>query len=215
MENKDIVYHDARETYNSIADIYYELFNNELQNKPYDLDILYRFCDSFSIGNKICNVGCGPTEDITNILKERSMQITGIDISERCIEIAKMKNPEVTFLREDFLKSTLEENYFDGVISYHSLMYTPLRHIDIYFKNILRILKKGGKVLLATKEGNGETISNKILGITVNQPETYFTMSEIKNYFNKNGFKIIFLDIRDPYPDEIRVKRIYCVALKY
>jgi ubiquinone/menaquinone biosynthesis C-methylase UbiE len=93
-------------------------------------------------------LGCGSGEE-TEILQDKGAdRITGIDISEKLIEIAKNTYPEIEFHTMDMERLTFKDNSFDYV--YSSL---TLHYVEDWAKTldeVFRVLKPGGTFLFST-----------------------------------------------------------------
>ncbi len=200
------------EAYNFLAPKYHELFKDELSQKEYDRKLLDNYAQYFSPRSIIYDTGCGPTGHIGKYLFDKGLNVTGIDIAEKCIEIAKTYNPMMTFKKMDMINLQVAERSIDGIVAFYSIIHTPKNDIDKIFQEFKRVLKIGGKILLAVKEGEGEGLEYNILDSDMSIYFSYFTKKEIEAFLVSNGFKTIFLECRSPYPDEIAISRIYAIA---
>lgn len=140
--------------------------------------------------------------------------IIGIDISQSCIDLAKSLNPEIDFKVMDIMNTTFENNFFNGIISFYSIIYTPKRCINKIFAEFNRILKIGGNLLIVVKKGTFEGIidDNRYEGNKVYF--SHFPEEEINSYFTDNNFEVKFFETRKPYDFEINVDRIYAIGTK-
>jgi len=94
-------------------------------------------------GEIVIDFGCG-TGAFTNKLKKFGLDCTGIDISSKCIEYARKKNPGIKFEVQDIEKTNLRSNSADIVI-----FSGVLHHFSNFFsavKEAHRVLRKGGRV---------------------------------------------------------------------
>jgi 2-polyprenyl-3-methyl-5-hydroxy-6-metoxy-1,4-benzoquinol methylase len=96
MEDLKQVNEKTRRSFNLAAEKYYELFKDEMEQKEYDQMLLDRFASNFDSRSIICDVGCGPGH-ITRYLFDKGLDVFGVDISEKCVEIARRENPEMRF----------------------------------------------------------------------------------------------------------------------
>jgi ubiquinone/menaquinone biosynthesis C-methylase UbiE len=198
--------------YDLLAEKYHALFKDELSQKEYDRKLIDNYAQYFSPCSIIYDVGCGPSGHIGKYLFDKGLNVTGIDISEKCIDIAKNYNRDMTFKRMDMMNLQVDDQSIDGIIAFYSIIHTPKENIDKIFQEFKRVLKSGGKVMLAVKEGKGEGLEGHILDSDMSIYFSYFTKKEVETYFISNGFKIIFLECRTPYSDEIAISRIYAIA---
>lgn len=200
--------------YNKTADKYHENFKEEIAQKEYDRLLLDRFSGLLRDHSMICDAGCGPSGHIGKYLVDRGHKITGIDISDRCIEIATSYNPDIVFKKMDMMHTNFDDASFDGIISFYSIIYTPKEYVNRIFAEFNRILKPNGKLLIVIKKGTAEGFidddwyeGNKVYF-------THFVESEIQDYFESHHFRLHFIHTRKPYEFEFNVERIYAIGTK-
>jgi len=204
---------ETKKSFNLAAEKYYELFKDEMKQKEYDRVLLDKFASNFDSKSKICDVGCGPGH-ITRYLFDKGLNILGVDISERCIQIAQRENPKMRFQVMDMARLDIADESIDGIVSFYSIIHTPKRLIHILFHEFNRVLKKGGKILVVVKKGNTEGYVDELEGFKTRLYFTNFTEEELKSYLQTCGFELIFLETRQPYDFEIPVERIYAIGKK-
>lgn len=108
-------------------------------------------------GGIVLDAATGRGEFIT-ILKQHLksyIQIVGIDASERSVEYAQKFFPEndVEVYKMNLENIQFADEYFDMVTISNSLHH--LEHLDVVFKELLRVLKPGGKLLVAEMYSDG------------------------------------------------------------
>ena len=205
---------NARKSYDLVAEKYHELFKNEMEQKEFDRLLLDKFANYFDSRSTICDMGCGPSGHIARHLCDKGLNVFGIDISERCIEIAQRENPEMSFQTMDMTRLNIADESIDGIISFYSIIHTPKQFVEVFFREFNRVLRKGGKILVVVKKGITEGYVNKLLGYKTRIYSTYFAEEEIKNFLEINGFRIILSKTRQPYEFEIPNERIYAIGEK-
>lgn len=212
MRDLDLVNEVTRNAYNLAASKYDELFRGELERKEYDRRILDRFSRYFTEDSLLLDLGCGPSGHIAAHLRGKGLRTTGVDISERCVEIASRLHPEIEFLRMDMSDLRLADGSADGLIAFYAIIHTPKRLIGRYFREFRRVLKEGGKLLLSVKEGEEEGYLDKFLGYETRIYFSHFRAEEIERYLAESGFRTLLLESRRPYDEEIAVPRIYAIG---
>lgn len=80
------------DSYNSVAERYAEQFFHELDRKPVDRDILDRYAKTLQGRGTVYDLGCG-IGHIARYLHTLGIEMIGLDISPRMIEIARRLNP--------------------------------------------------------------------------------------------------------------------------
>ncbi|HPO49307.1 MAG TPA: class I SAM-dependent methyltransferase [Spirochaetota bacterium] len=110
------------------------------------------FYSSLNIPNesKVLEIGCG-TGNLTKYLREFSKNITGIDIDDKMIEVAKKKYPDINFMKLDALEI---DNNFDSLkFDYIFCMGNTLVHlenailIESLFNKVRKLLKHNGEFI--------------------------------------------------------------------
>ena len=214
MDPIELVHSKTRQAYNLAADRYHSLFHDELEKKEYDRMLLDFFAGRLNNGSLICDAGCGPSGHIGKYLANKGMVITGIDISDRCIELASVLNPDMHFVREDMAKMNCENDSFDAVISYYSIIHTPKNLVHIVLREFYRVLKPGGYLLIAVKAGSEESLQSELIGFETEILLSLFSENEIREYLIRNGFDIFFSEKREPYEFEINYDRVFVIGKK-
>jgi ubiquinone/menaquinone biosynthesis C-methylase UbiE len=114
----------------------------------------------------------------------------------------------------DISSVPFDDNSFDGLISYYSIINTPKIYIPKMFSEFRRVLKPDGYLLVAVKAGTTEGYIDDLLKIKVRNYFSLFTQEEIVKYFNEAGFVLEFIDKRNPCHFEISNERIFAVGKK-
>ena len=114
---------------------------------------LHKIIKRFAIKNlsyksdmRVADLCCG-TGDITNILKTvfEPVYLVGLDFSEKMIDIAKRKFPDINFIKADATNLPFKENSFDAITMSFGLRNIENRGAAI--KEGYRVLKNGGEFL--------------------------------------------------------------------
>lgn len=204
----------TRSAYNLAAGKYHDLFQDELQKKIYDCTLLDRFAGYFCEESLLCDAGCGPSGHIGRYLSEKGIPVLGVDIAERCVELARRHNPGMEFQQGDIGNLAFPDETFDGIIAYYSIIDTPKAFVPGIFQEFRRVLKPGGRLLAAVKAGNSEGFNSDLLGMKTEIYFSAFTQEEVRSYYQAAGFLMEFLDQRQPYDFEIETERIFAIGRK-
>lgn len=172
------------EGYDKIAEKIYvsEEFYNEV------LDIQPRFYGD------ILEVGVGQGVVLKNIQRRGGKgvgSLTGIDLSDRLIEMAKKLVPEAKILKADAEQLPFQNNSFDFVVVVDTFQY--LLDFDKVLQEINRVLRPGGK-LIVTVPNKKWILFNRYIKARKNlQPieDHFFDFEEMKQLLKRNGFAIV------------------------
>ncbi len=101
-------------------------------------------------GDKILDLGCGNGR-LYEFLKEKRIEYTGIDSSEKLLELARKKyGVEAKFIRGDALSLPFADESFDKIISIAVLHHIPSKELRRKFlSEARRVLKKNGVLIIS------------------------------------------------------------------
>lgn len=100
-------------------------------------------------GDKVLDLGCGNGR-LSEIFQGKKIDYYGVDFSEKLIEIAKKRYPQLKFQVADALNLPFPDNFFDKVYSIAVLHHIPSKELRIQFlRETKRVLKPGGTVILS------------------------------------------------------------------
>ena len=139
MDHKETV----KTGYNAIAEQYLE----KRTMKATNFALLDDFVQQLQPYAKVLDAGCGAGVPVTRILSE-NFDITGVDFSEKQIEMAKKNVPDATFICQDMTQLDFPAQSFDGICSYYAIIHIPRNEHRALLENFYRMLKPGGITLL-------------------------------------------------------------------
>lgn len=144
----------VKKGYNSVADVWHQsrlttmenVIDTRLlkQNRPHlfvEKPAMMSRIKSL-VGKNVLTIGCGSGEECQSLLSKNPSKLTGVDISDKLIEIAKKTVKDVDFFNMDAEKLEFDDNTFDFV--YCSLMMDYFESWDKVLGEVFRVLKPGG-----------------------------------------------------------------------
>lgn len=212
--NADEVLAATRRYWDAVGDRYLEMFRDELEQKPADRAWLIGLAARVGPWARVCDAGCGPCAHVAEILSCLGVRVTGVDLSPRCIELARAVQPALDFRVMDMAAMDVPPASFEGLIAYYSLLYTPRAKLPDVLREFHRVLVPGGELLVVVKEGDGEGWIDDPMG---SGEQTYFVNfreAELRGLLESAGFAVHRADVRDPYPFEFPVRRIAVFATR-
>jgi SAM-dependent methyltransferase len=115
--------------------------NRRLNSDP----VLWQFAGDVR-GKRVLDAGCG-TGYLTRQLHDRGARVTGVDLAERMVAIARADHPGLDFRVDSCTDlATLADGQFDLVVANYVLMDTP--DLDAAIRAFARVLKPGGAAVL-------------------------------------------------------------------
>lgn len=118
-------------------------------------DWLDRFLALIPAGGHILDLGCGPGEPIAGYFLSEGYQVTGLDVAQGMLEIARARLPQGRWLRGDMRGLDLAER-FDGIIGWTSFFHLTPAEQRRTLALIAAHLKPGGALLLTVGPQAGE-----------------------------------------------------------
>lgn len=127
------------------------------------------------------NLGCGGGH-VDSVLK-KYFKITGVDISEKMLKLAKKLNPQATYLHGDMRRIRLKKE-FDAVLIHDSINYMlTKRDLKAAFKTAFVHLKPGG-ILCTFAEEYDKLKQNRVHFSTNKKNNIEITF--IEHYYDPN-----------------------------
>jgi len=102
----------------------------------------------------VLDVGCGAGVPVARELATRSM-VTGVDISGKMIDRARVNVPQGTFIHGDIMSVEFPPAHFDAVVAFYSIFHLPREEHEDLFTRIYEWIKPAG-YLMATVGMMGE-----------------------------------------------------------
>ena len=159
----------------------------------------------------VLEIGFGTGKFINKVAKRlNDGLIEGLDLSETMVAIAKKRNGKymargkVVLRQGDFLEAAYSDNRFDKICSANTIYFWSDQ--DHYARKILRILKPGGRLILAFEDK--DQLQHRPLSCSVFK---IYSLEEIEYFLSHNGFTGGI----DIFSREIKSQIYHCaVALK-
>ena len=182
---KDQVY----KSYNKIADWYTQHRSQELFEQPY-LDLII---NNLNTEAEVLDLGCGTGEPIARYFSGKGFKVTGVDGSQKLIDIARSKLPDIKFLIADMRTINLNLKY-DAIIAWNSYFHLPKndqrRMFDIFENHV----KPGGMLIFTSGPDEGEVWSDNG-GIDLYHAS--LSSGEYRRLAKEHSFKVIKHAIED------------------
>lgn len=109
------------------------------------LDRLWRRRAVRGLNGKVLDVACG-TGDMIVELQKQGCSVTGIDLSEEMMAIARQKAPTATYMIADAEHLPFPDETFDAVTCAFGVR--NFVHLEQGLKEMLRVLKPGGRMVI-------------------------------------------------------------------
>lgn len=136
------------------------------------------FSKMFSKGDRILDLGCGPGQH-SKYFSDCGFDVSGIDLSEKMISIAKRKYSDIDFQVMDIENLDFKNNTFDGIWASASILHIEKEKIPHTLLRLSNILKDNGIIYISLKLGFGAGIISD---------ERYGGVQKFYSFFQKEEF---------------------------
>ena len=175
-----------------------------------------KFIDLVKKGGSILDAGCAAGRD-TQYFYNKGLKATGIDLSEKLLDIARRNSPYVRYKKIDVRKLPFQDNSFDGIYACAVLIHLKREDILPVIQSFHQILKENGILFLMMKRGKGEVDIKEELSSYESRRFTLVEPDELEQWLHDAGFSIIKLytwNSQDRWPEGRDVEWISCFAKK-
>jgi ubiquinone/menaquinone biosynthesis C-methylase UbiE len=147
-------------------------------------------------------------------LKDRGVEVCGVDLSAAMVQHASQRNPDIPFHRGDMRALPFPSGSFAGLAAFYSLIHLQRPEVSSALQELHRVLHAHAPLLLAFHGGIGEVHTENWFGQGVSIDATLFTAEEMTAYLHEAGFQVEQVEEREPYPFEYQSRRVYILGRK-
>ena len=202
---------EIRNAYDGAAGPYAEKFLTELLQKPLDQQLLNRFSTSIGNDNRVVDLGCGPGHTTAHLASLGLVPI-GVDLAPGMIAKAQSHFPKLEFGVGDFFNLDFPDQSFAGCLAFYCIVHLQREQLESAFREILRVLKANGLLLLSFHVGTESVYVDDFLGTGAALEFFPFPIDVVSTALGAAGFTDIEAIERSPYDTEYPSHRCYVFA---
>ena len=141
---------DPRADYDAVAQVYQDLFENELDRQPAEAAALLAFADAVRGQDNpvLLDVGCGPGH-VAKRLAGAGLRLVGVDLSGEMVTRASQACPDGWFIHGSLLDLPIVSRSAGAVLSRYSLIHLPPEQLRQGIAELVRVLAPGGRANLS------------------------------------------------------------------
>ena len=183
---------DLKSTYNKIAEDWFRDHHDD----SWWIEGTEKFLSLLPLQASILDVGCGAGVK-SRYLAQKGFIPTGIDFSEKMIEIAKRESPEINFEVVDLYKLNEYQKIFDAVFAQAVLLHIPKKDIVDILNKLKEKIKPDGFLYVAVKGMRTDGVEEGIkkendYGYEYERFFSYFSLSELQKYLTDIGMETVW-----------------------
>lgn len=142
-------------------------------------------------GSRVLDAGCGTGIPTARQLVEAGHKVTGLDISDEMLRLARRDVPDGEFRRLDIADMDPYLGDFTAVVAFFSLLMLPRAEIPSVLTKIHGLLEPDGHFVLSMVEGDLDDTLIHFLGSPVRV--TGYVRDELRRLVTAAGFEVVDL----------------------
>ncbi len=193
------VFEPVRSAYDTVAADYARELPDMRAEAPLDLAMIGTFADSVRQAGlgPVADVGCG-TGRVTAHLTALGVQVSGIDLSSRMVDVARASYPRLRFEVGSMTGLELADGALGGVLAWYSIIHTPPERLPDVFAECFRVLAPGGDLLLVFQVGDERRRITHAYGHDVSCDAYRLQPDAIAGLLTRVGFDVHTRLLREP-----------------
>lgn len=192
---------EIRASYDTVASSYADLLRYRLDGQPYLRAALAVFAELVRAGGggPVVDVGCGPGQ-VTALLGELGMDVSGVDLSPGMVDIARREHPGIRFEVGSMTDLGIADGSLGGLLAFWSLIHIPDDEVPAVLTGFRCALRPGAPLLLGFHAGEGSTHKTEGYGgHPMNVHVHRRTPARISSWLRDAGFTVEAELLLDPY----------------
>lgn len=139
-------------------------------------------------GSRVLDVGCGTGTPTARRLVDAGHDVTGIDISDGMLAIARRDVPEAKFVHLDATELDGSLGDFSAIVAFFSLLMLPRAEIPGVLERLHDVLEPGGHLILSMVEADLDDTPILFLGNQIRV--TGYMRGELRDVVTRAGFEV-------------------------
>ena len=172
---------------------------------------LTKLLNKLEPGSSVLDLGCG-SGDPSDIEISKEHKVTGVDISQVQINLARQNIPNGYLIHADVGSVEFSASSFDAVISFYSIDVIPRKEHKTILRRIYQWLQAGGYLLISIEAGDYDDVTGEWLGVPMIL--SCFDPETMKQMVTDVGFDILLTDIETQIEGEKEISYLWLLGRK-
>jgi SAM-dependent methyltransferase len=189
---------ETRVAYDTVAVDYATQLADSLTADPFDRAALGLFAELVGDG-PVLEVGCGPGR-ITGYLASLGVDVSGLDLSPRMVEVARAAHPDLRFSVGTMTSLEVDDGALAGLVAWFSIIHLPPDVLPVAFAEFRRVVRPGGHVVLVFQIGDERVRVEQAYGHAVQADAYRLVPDRIVSLLTDAGFTLRWRTFRAQEP---------------
>ncbi|MGO4595226.1 methyltransferase domain-containing protein [Leifsonia sp. 2TAF2] len=193
----------TRLAYDTVAEDYADLLRDDLAGSEYDRAMLGVFSEQVRRdgGGLVGDLGCGPGR-IAGHLAGLGMDVVGVDLSPRMVDVARRDHPGVRFEVGSMADLPFRDAELAGALAWYAVIHTPEERQGELYAEFARVVRPGGRLLLAFQVGEDVVHLTHAYGHDLDLHTRRQRPERVRDRLREAGFALRAEFIRQPVGPE-------------
>jgi ubiquinone/menaquinone biosynthesis C-methylase UbiE len=161
-------------------------------------------------GASVLDLGCGNGRKIARLANR--FDVTGVDISEEQLRLARAEIPDAEFVHADLAELDLPAESYDAVTALYSISHVPREEHAALFGKIARWLRSGGLFVASLSANGTDDWTEEWLGV-----EMFFSGFDAdtnRRLVREAGFELVVDDVVSMQEPDTEASFLWVLARK-
>ncbi len=157
----------VRAAYSTVAFAYEQRLPDTSFEDGVDLAMVQHFLAAVGAGAaaRVLDAGCGAGRMLSYLHEvDPTLQLAGVDLAPGMVGRARANHTTQRIEEADLSALPFGEGDFDGVLSWYSVIHTPVADLAVVFAELRRVLRRDGQLLLGFHAGSDERRVRDVFG---------------------------------------------------
>jgi len=177
----------TRESYDTVAEDYAIRVGQLFDQEPIGRAMLAAFAEQ--VRGAVVDVGCGPGH-VTAHLASLGLDVAGVDLSPKMVEIARRRYPELRFSVGSMTALDLPDGELGGLVAWWSIFHLPPEELPKVFAGFRRTHAPGGRLLIGFHVGDERLSPETAYGHPVTYDAYLLEPGRIVDLLGQAGFEV-------------------------
>ncbi|WP_039923141.1 class I SAM-dependent DNA methyltransferase [Amycolatopsis decaplanina] len=177
----------TRESYDIVAEDYAVRVGRLFDQEPISRAMLAAFAEQ--VRGPVADVGCGPGH-VTAHLASLGLDVTGVDLSPKMVEIARRMHPDLSFFVGSMTALDLPDGELGGLVAWWSIFHVPPEVLPEVFSEFRRTLAPGGRLLVGFHVGDERLSPEMAYGHPVTYDAYLLEPGRVADLLGQAGFEV-------------------------